>query len=187
MPRDPDLGHHGPGRCADCGHHSQGLWPGSRCPTCWSQHVRQRSDRAAAGPTALYHLYDQTGQLLYVGITSNPPRRWKEHRKTMAWWVDVDHTHTRIDWLDCGFRDASRHEHRAIWRGRPLANHDAGLNDAGEWVVMPLPPGVPERPRRPEPWDRRAYRLAWLTWRALWREAQLTAEEDAARRGERPV
>jgi predicted GIY-YIG superfamily endonuclease len=37
----------------------------------------------------LYRFYSATGQLLYVGITMNPPRRLKEHRKSKDWWAEV--------------------------------------------------------------------------------------------------
>lgn len=37
-------------------------------------------------PTAVYHFYDADDDLVYVGITSNVERRWREHR---GWpWMD---------------------------------------------------------------------------------------------------
>lgn len=38
---------------------------------------------------ALYRFYDQTGALLYVGITSDPGARWPKHRRDKPWWHDV--------------------------------------------------------------------------------------------------
>lgn len=48
-------------------------------------------------PTALYHLVDQDGALLYVGITDNLERRWKDHASGKAWWSQV--AARSIQWL----------------------------------------------------------------------------------------
>ncbi len=36
--------------------------------------------------TALYRLYDEHNQLLYVEVTSDPNRRWETHRAEKDWW-----------------------------------------------------------------------------------------------------
>lgn len=43
------------------------------------------------GRTALYRLRAEDGDLLYLGITVNPIRRWSEHRRDRrdAWWPQV--------------------------------------------------------------------------------------------------
>lgn len=48
-------------------------------------------ERAALAnlPTALYRFYDNSGQLLYVGITHALERRWQAHKQTQLWWLDV--------------------------------------------------------------------------------------------------
>lgn len=38
---------------------------------------------------ALYRFLSADGELLYVGITSNPGRRWPEHEKSKPWWHEV--------------------------------------------------------------------------------------------------
>lgn len=38
---------------------------------------------------ALYRLYTDGGQLLYVGITVDPGARFAQHRASKAWWHDV--------------------------------------------------------------------------------------------------
>lgn len=48
-------------------------------------------------PTALYRLRDKAGGLLYVGITDNPERRWKDHEKDKPWWPQV--AARSIEWL----------------------------------------------------------------------------------------
>lgn len=37
----------------------------------------------------LYRFYNAEGHLLYVGITSNPPARFSQHRQQKQWWSDV--------------------------------------------------------------------------------------------------
>lgn len=34
----------------------------------------------------LYRFYDAHGHLLYVGITQNPPSRFRSHEETKTWW-----------------------------------------------------------------------------------------------------
>lgn len=68
----------------------------------------------------LYRFYGPTDQLLYVGITCNPPSRWKKHRaRKEGWWsqierIDLEHHPSRAE-----LRDA---ELRAIEMERPIYN-----------------------------------------------------------------
>lgn len=39
----------------------------------------------------LYRFYDDTDRLLYVGVTMNPPRRFRTHEGTKGWWAEVSH------------------------------------------------------------------------------------------------
>lgn len=39
----------------------------------------------------LYRFYDVSDELLYVGITMNPPHRFRTHAHTKEWWTEVDH------------------------------------------------------------------------------------------------
>lgn len=50
-------------------------------------------------PTALYRLRDRAGRLLYVGITSSPASRMSAHRRSKAWWSEVDTAQTAYEWL----------------------------------------------------------------------------------------
>lgn len=43
----------------------------------------------SAAVHALYRFRDDSGALLYVGITNNPGRRWTEHQKSKPWWHQV--------------------------------------------------------------------------------------------------
>jgi predicted GIY-YIG superfamily endonuclease len=51
--------------------------------------------RATASPlpgqVALYRFYDVHEGLLYVGISNDPRRRWKEHAQTKPWYRQVRH------------------------------------------------------------------------------------------------
>lgn len=46
-----------------------------------------------ADRTALYRIYDAAGQLLYVGITIDPPTRFHRHEADQPWWSEL----ARID------------------------------------------------------------------------------------------
>lgn len=67
----------------------------------------------------LYRFYSATGQLLYVGITANPPTRFKAHRHTKDWWSEV----VGITLENYATReDLANAERRAIQVERPLHN-----------------------------------------------------------------
>lgn len=67
----------------------------------------------------LYRFYSATGQLLYVGITANPPTRFKAHRRTKDWWSEV----VGITLENYATReDLANAERRAIQVERPLHN-----------------------------------------------------------------
>lgn len=71
-------------------------------------------------PTALYRLYDEGHQLLYVGITTNPSRRFREHEERVTWW-NLVHDAVVGPWLSTG-REAYEVE-REVQRGEyPLYN-----------------------------------------------------------------
>ncbi len=70
-------------------------------------------------PHVLYRFYTATGQLLYVGITMNPAKRFKAHRGQKDWWSDVagitiEHYATR--------QELANAERRAIQVEHPLHN-----------------------------------------------------------------
>jgi hypothetical protein len=67
----------------------------------------------------LYRLYNRAGSLLYVGITDNVFRRWKEHSRDKPWWTEV-HKFTQ-DWYPdrASVEAAERH---AITTERPSYN-----------------------------------------------------------------
>ncbi|MFJ9847523.1 GIY-YIG nuclease family protein [Kitasatospora sp. NPDC101155] len=117
-----DIGSGGPGPCRDCDQHSPDRWPGDRCRPCWEKVLAERRARIGFGPTALYRLYDRGGELLYIGITTHPVPRFREHAAEMPWWPEVDEDATAVEWLDCGLSYAAEAEAAAIRDELPLYN-----------------------------------------------------------------
>lgn len=68
---------------------------------------------------AVYRLYDTEDQLLYVGLTANPSKRWTEHATSKSWWGQV--ARKDIEWFDSR-ADAARAELTAIEEEEPLHN-----------------------------------------------------------------
>lgn len=70
-------------------------------------------------PVTVYRFYDEADQLLYVGISDNPPRRFREHTKHAEWWMDA----VRIDLTHYATEQAARAaELKAIRTERPKYN-----------------------------------------------------------------
>jgi hypothetical protein len=88
--------------------------------------VKPATDDRSRGlrPTAVYRLYDKDEVLVYVGISSQPPIRFVQHRQGSAWWRDV--VTREVEWYETR-RLALAEEFRAITHDRPLFNkHHAG-------------------------------------------------------------
>ena len=49
------------------------------------------SEAVVVAPCHLYHLYDASGRLLYVGMTGDVDARMEQHAKAQTWWPLVDH------------------------------------------------------------------------------------------------
>lgn len=69
--------------------------------------------------TALYRLYDQSGRLLYVGISKDPDQRWKEHKQLSPWNREV--SRGEVEWFTSRSA-ASVAEVAAIKSERPAHN-----------------------------------------------------------------
>jgi predicted GIY-YIG superfamily endonuclease len=88
---------------------------------------------------ALYRFYDATGQLLYVGITNDPGRRFGQHADSKPWWhavanIKIEVHPSRADVLSA--------EREAIVNERPLHNviHNADARTQRRWYpdIPPL-------------------------------------------------
>lgn len=69
--------------------------------------------------TMLYRFFDENDTLLYIGISSRGPHRWKEHSTNRPWWHEVtrstiEHYATRSEAADA--------EMKAIIREKPIYN-----------------------------------------------------------------
>lgn len=78
-------------------------------------------EKRTGSPTghSLYRFYNAAGKLLYIGITDNPRRRFREHGKTKLWWAEVTvreivHLPSRAELVAA--------ERAAIIKERPLYN-----------------------------------------------------------------
>lgn len=93
----------------------------------------------------LYRFYSATGQLLYVGITMNPPQRFKSHRDTKEWWDMVSgitvESYSSRDELAAAERRAIKVEH-------PLHNI---VHAKPKHRREPEPPPPPPPPAPPGP------------------------------------
>ncbi|MEU8968138.1 GIY-YIG nuclease family protein [Streptomyces monashensis] len=144
--------------------------------------MRQQRVALEAIPTCVYRLYDLFGRLLYVGMTSNIARRWKEHRTDHRdWWYQVTERH--LEWFPT--RDqAWRAERDAVHTELPLYNN-ASWGDFSEGHRRPqLPPGVPPYPKltvgEEEQLDEaalHAYAQEVAVWTAQLLDAALNPEE----------
>lgn len=93
--------------------------------------------------TALYRLYDADNRLLYVGIASDPERRWRDHATDRArfWWPLV--TKKEVQWFDSR-PQAAEAEIEAIRAEDPRHNSQYGLSP----MLALLPPSRPDETPR---------------------------------------
>lgn len=74
-----------------------------------------------APPTAVYRHFDACGRLLYVGSTSDPEARWKQHQRQSGWVMAGLVDSVTIEWWPS--RAAARTAERAAIRNEnPIYN-----------------------------------------------------------------
>jgi predicted GIY-YIG superfamily endonuclease len=88
--------------------------------------------------TAVYRLFAEDDSLLYVGISDNFGRRWKQHAHAQPWWPGVKRQ--TVEWFDTR-EDARAAETRAIHDECPTHN----------WQEVPASLRQPKPPRPPLP------------------------------------
>jgi predicted GIY-YIG superfamily endonuclease len=71
------------------------------------------------GETAVYRLYNADDRLLYVGVGSDPEKRWRDHAATKDWWPAV--TRKSVQWHPAAAA-ALAEESTAIDTESPLHN-----------------------------------------------------------------
>lgn len=69
--------------------------------------------------TMLYRFFDENDTLLYIGISSRGPHRWKEHSRNRPWWHEVTRSTIEHYATRCEAADA---ETKAITREKPIYN-----------------------------------------------------------------
>lgn len=86
-------------------------------------------------PHALYRFFDLNDRLLYVGITSNPAARFKQHRDDKPWWLDV--ANIRIEPFD-DRPSVLEAERQAIELEHPIYNvtHNRGSRRSAQRPIM---------------------------------------------------
>ena len=87
-----------------------------------------RMNGATETRTALYRFYDAREELLYVGITDDPWRRWREHMQAKPWYPRVKHQ--SVTWYDTRGQ-AETAEKRAIRAERPQFNIAGAVRPPG--------------------------------------------------------
>lgn len=108
-------------------------------------------------PHALYRIYDNGGQLLYVGITMALQQRLGAHRQGRSWWHEV--AIIEVEYLPSR-QAALEAERDAIVREKPAHNvhHNATLRRTRSSKRIPVAPeitpwylrgGEPDPPRTP--------------------------------------
>lgn len=79
-------------------------------------------------PTAVYRLYDATGDLLYVGIAVFPDNRFEQHKAKAFWWWRV--VTREITWFETRTA-ALAEEYRAIKQDKPIFNVQHASDEGG--------------------------------------------------------
>lgn len=78
--------------------------------------------RAEGDEVAVYRLFEESGRLLYVGISKDPLVRWQEHIGSRDWWPRV--AEYEIAW--CPNRAEARAVERAVIAGEQPAYNSRG-------------------------------------------------------------
>ncbi|MET9956302.1 GIY-YIG nuclease family protein [Streptomyces sp. NPDC006339] len=100
--------------------------------------------------TALYRLYDDTEQLLYVGVAQDPWKRWRFHRRDKEWWGQV--SVREIEWVDS--REAAlRQEAVEIRTRRPVHNIHPGWTWLDPDALAAAPPRKKRVTAKPLDWE----------------------------------
>jgi hypothetical protein len=122
-------------------------------------------------PMWLYRLSDRYGELLYVGITCDVPRRMSEHAADKAWWPEVAGRPRVVPIRPRGgetpLAAALRLERWTIVAEHPRYN----IVHNGARVRVTTAPRRPPSPRRARRTQRRAARRSQrgsMVWPLLW-------------------
>src|SRR5258706_587012 len=73
-------------------------------------------------PTAVYRLYNAARDLLYVGMSSSPETRWKNHARAQPWWAPDRVALAEVVWYETR-AEAAAAERQAIKTENPRGRH----------------------------------------------------------------
>jgi excinuclease UvrABC nuclease subunit len=89
---------------------------------------------------ALYRWFDQTGTLLYVGVSGSLHKRVKQHEKSAEWFTEA--SFMTVEWF-ASRAEVERAERRAISQEKPL--HNKVFADFGGTPAQITPPDKYDR------------------------------------------
>lgn len=96
---------------------------------------RRRAEPDPSGHWCLYKLYDKDDRLLYIGITSDIVRRFRQHSQEKEWWWDV----ADIEVVRFLTRQAARtEEHLLIMMLHPVHNYQDNFIRQRDPAVEPV-------------------------------------------------
>jgi predicted GIY-YIG superfamily endonuclease len=128
-----------------------------------------RAGRGVARPCAVYGAYNHAGELIYVGISVNPNRRWEQHECDKPWIGEVK-SWAILEWLPTSAAARARETYlirtlRTRWN---IDESPVGAEVRQRYLTMfgwaPKP-----KPRNLRPWPLRA--LLWTlmaVWLVVW-------------------
>ncbi|WP_399129634.1 GIY-YIG nuclease family protein [Actinacidiphila sp. ITFR-21] len=97
--------------------------------------------------TALYRVYDTSDALLYVGISTDPERRWSEHAGEKSWW-EREAVRQTVEWYSTR-AEAGRAESVAVRTEAPRRNRVVPAADGSSSFRLITPrPCRTKAPRR---------------------------------------
>ncbi|MEU0181806.1 GIY-YIG nuclease family protein [Streptomyces sp. NPDC006207] len=108
--------------------------------------------------TALYRLFGDDDQLLYVGISSNPKRRWRDHANQKHWWPEV--AEKTIEWFESRAL-AEEAERTEVGERRPRYNRNH--NGERRWELQNEDIRRQRPKRTPSPWTPRRDFIDWTS------------------------
>ena len=128
-----------------------------------------------AGAVALYRIFGDEDLLLYIGISDDFGRRWKQHARVQPWWDEK--RRLTVEWHPSR-EDAEAAETTAIKAEKPRHNKRDAIPPAPRVRAITPPPAteVVRAPRRRREWGDSPPFAAAARRRPLWqpRRSSLT-------------
>jgi GIY-YIG catalytic domain len=101
------------GRACKCGETQRYTKTGQCVPCAIAYGKRWHHEERLDGIEFVYECFSSDGELLYIGRTNSPRKRFYNHTRSTKWWDEV----ARVAWTQ-----APNLEHRRIIDGKPKYN-----------------------------------------------------------------